>query len=129
MIGTVAEQLCQRGTKESHKQEFRPDSRPGSRSRAHLRNRLEQGPAVRRADRPPIPPPPAEQFPAKPLWGRLGAVKNGEVHEVSFGLRSTGRGTRSLGLVLDEAMPLLYPNVFGFLLFLGIASASISLIL
>ena len=26
---------------------------------------------------------------------------------------STGRGTRSLGLVLDEAMPLLYPNVFG----------------
>ena len=59
------------------------------------------------------PPPLAEQLAANPLWGELRAVRNGEVHEVSFGLWSTGRGTRSLGLVLDEAMPLLYPNVFG----------------
>ena len=58
------------------------------------------------------PPPLAEQLAANPLWGELAAVKNGEVHEVSFGLWSTGRGTRSLGLVLDEAMPLLYPDVF-----------------
>ena len=50
---------------------------------------------------------------ANPLWGELKAVKNGEVHPVSFSLWSTGRGTRSLGLVLDEAMPLLYPDVFG----------------
>ena len=59
------------------------------------------------------PPPLAEQLADNPLWGELRAVQNGEVHEVSFGLWSTGRGTRSLGLVLDEAMPLLYPNVFG----------------
>ena len=59
------------------------------------------------------PPPLAEQLAANPLWGELQAVKNGEVHDVSFSLWSTGRGTRSLGLVLDEAMPLLYPDVFG----------------
>lgn len=59
------------------------------------------------------PPPLAEQLSENPLWGELQAVKNGEVHDVSFGLWSTGRGTRSLGLVLDEAMPLLYPDVFG----------------
>ena len=58
------------------------------------------------------PPPLAEQLAANPLWGELRAVQNGEVHEVSFSLWSTGRGTRSLGLVLDEAMPLLYPDVF-----------------
>ena len=59
------------------------------------------------------PPPLAEQLADNPLWSELQAVKNGEVHEVSFSLWSTGRGTRSLGLVLDEAMPLLYPGVFG----------------
>ncbi len=59
------------------------------------------------------PPPLQEQLAENPLWGELRAVKNGEIHEVSFGLWSTGRGTRSLGLVLDEAMPLLYPDVFG----------------
>ena len=59
------------------------------------------------------PPPLAEQLAENPLWSELKAVQNGEVHEVSFGLWSTGRGTRSLGLVLDEAMPLIYPNVFG----------------
>ena len=59
------------------------------------------------------PPPLAEQLAANPLWSELRAVRNGEVHEVSFGLWSTGRGTRSLGLVLDEAMPLIYPDVFG----------------
>ncbi len=59
------------------------------------------------------PPPLQEQLAANPLWGELQAVQNGEIHEVSFSLWSTGRGTRSLGLVLDEAMPLLYPDVFG----------------
>ena len=59
------------------------------------------------------PPPLSEQLAENPLWGELQAVRNGEVHEVSFSLWSTGRGTRSLGLVLDEAMPLLYPDVFG----------------
>ena len=59
------------------------------------------------------PPPLAEQLAENPLWGELRAVQNDEVHDVSFSLWSTGRGTRSLGLVLDEAMPLLYPDVFG----------------
>ena len=59
------------------------------------------------------PPPLTEQLAGNPLWSELRAVRNGEVHEVSFGLWSTGRGTRSLGLVLEEAMPLLYPNLFG----------------
>ena len=59
------------------------------------------------------PPPLGEQLAANPLWSELRAVQNGEVHEVSFSLWSTGRGTRSLGLVLDEAMPLLYPDLFG----------------
>jgi len=31
---------------------------------------------------------------------------------VSFAVWSTGRGLRSLTLVLDEAMPLIYPDVF-----------------
>ena len=59
------------------------------------------------------PPPLGEQLAENPLWGELQAVQTGEVHDVSFGLWSAGRGTRSLGLVLDEAMPLLYPDVFG----------------
>ena len=59
------------------------------------------------------PPPLSEQLEENPLWSELKAVQNGEVHEVSFSLWSTGRGTRSLGFVLDEAMLLLYPDVFG----------------
>ena len=59
------------------------------------------------------PPPLSEQMAENPLWSELKAVQNGEVHEVSFSLWSTGRGTRSLGFVLDEAMPILYPDVFG----------------
>ena len=59
------------------------------------------------------PPPLSEQLKENPLWSELKAVQNGEVHEVSFSLWSTGRGTRSLGFVLDEAMLLLYADVFG----------------
>lgn len=54
----------------------------------------------------------SDQLAANPLWSELQAVSNGDVHEVSFSLWSTGRGTRSLGLILDEAMPLLYPETF-----------------
>jgi len=61
----------------------------------------------------PTPPKPlSEQLAANPLWGELTAVKNNQVHEVSFTIWGTGRGLRSLGLVLDEAMPKLYPDVF-----------------
>jgi iron complex transport system substrate-binding protein len=61
----------------------------------------------------PTPPRPlSEQLAANPLWGELKAVKAKQVHEVSFFIWSTGRGTRALGLVLDEALPKLYPDVF-----------------
>jgi iron complex transport system substrate-binding protein len=38
-----------------------------------------------------------------PLWGKIPAVRNGEVHEVDPEVWAKGRGTRSLGIVLDEA--------------------------
>ncbi|MEE1756610.1 ABC transporter substrate-binding protein [Streptomyces sp. SP18CS02] len=38
-----------------------------------------------------------------PLWSRIPAVRNGDVHEVDAEVWAKGRGTRSLGLVLDEA--------------------------
>ncbi len=48
---------------------------------------------------------------ASPFWGELKAVKAGRVHEVEVWPWG-GYGTRSLGIVLDEALPLLYPQVF-----------------
>jgi iron complex transport system substrate-binding protein len=61
----------------------------------------------------PVPPEPLSvQLAANPLWSEIAAVQNNEVHEVSFAVWSTGRGLRSLTLVLDEAMPLIYPDVF-----------------
>ncbi|NEY34590.1 ABC transporter substrate-binding protein [Streptomyces sp. PRKS01-65] len=38
-----------------------------------------------------------------PLWGKIPAVRNGDVHEVDPEVWAKGRGTRSLGIVLDEA--------------------------
>ncbi|MEV5884523.1 ABC transporter substrate-binding protein [Streptomyces sp. NPDC052020] len=38
-----------------------------------------------------------------PLWGKIPAVRDGEVHEVDPEVWAKGRGTRSLGIVLDEA--------------------------
>ncbi|MFF0886798.1 ABC transporter substrate-binding protein [Streptomyces sp. NPDC001046] len=40
---------------------------------------------------------------ANPLWGKIPAVRNGDVHEVNPEVWAKGRGTRSLGIVLDEA--------------------------
>lgn len=48
---------------------------------------------------------------ASPFWRELAAVKAGRVHEVEVWPWG-GYGTRSLGIVLDEALPLLYPQVF-----------------
>ncbi len=48
---------------------------------------------------------------ASPFWRELKAVKAGRVHEVEVWPWG-GYGTRSLGIVLDEALPLLYPQVF-----------------
>ena len=61
----------------------------------------------------PTPPVPlSEQLAANPLWKEIKAVQRGQVHEVSFAVWGTGRGLRSLTLVLDEAMTKTYPQVF-----------------
>lgn len=44
-----------------------------------------------------------------PLWLQVAAVQTGAVHEVSPDLWGNGRGTRSLGAVLDEARALTGP--------------------
>ncbi|AJP05047.1 iron ABC transporter substrate-binding protein [Streptomyces cyaneogriseus subsp. noncyanogenus] len=38
-----------------------------------------------------------------PLWSKIPAVRDGDVHEVDPEVWAKGRGTRSLGIVLDEA--------------------------
>ncbi|PJE93774.1 iron ABC transporter substrate-binding protein [Streptomyces carminius] len=45
----------------------------------------------------------SEKLAGNPLWSRIPAVANGEVHEVNSEVWAKGRGTRSLGIVLDEA--------------------------
>ncbi|WP_345595456.1 ABC transporter substrate-binding protein [Streptomyces marokkonensis] len=45
----------------------------------------------------------SEKLAGNPLWGKIPAVKNGDVHEVDSEAWAKGRGTRSLGIVLDEA--------------------------
>ncbi|GAB2757122.1 iron-siderophore ABC transporter substrate-binding protein [Streptomyces bullii] len=45
----------------------------------------------------------SEKLAKNPLWGKIPAVKNGDVHEVNAEVWAKGRGTRSLGIVLDEA--------------------------
>ncbi|MGR8011935.1 ABC transporter substrate-binding protein [Streptomyces hypolithicus] len=45
----------------------------------------------------------SEKLAKNPLWAQIPAVKNGKVFEVDSEVWAKGRGTRSLGLVLDEA--------------------------
>ncbi|MFD3823833.1 ABC transporter substrate-binding protein [Streptomyces sp. NPDC058625] len=45
----------------------------------------------------------SQKLAKNPLWGKIPAVRNGEVHEVNSEVWAKGRGTRSLGIVLDEA--------------------------
>ncbi|MFJ8194256.1 ABC transporter substrate-binding protein [Streptomyces sp. NPDC096094] len=45
----------------------------------------------------------SEKLAGNPLWSKIPAVKNGDVHEVDSEVWAKGRGTRSLGIVLDEA--------------------------
>ncbi|GAB3657156.1 ABC transporter substrate-binding protein [Streptomyces sparsus] len=45
----------------------------------------------------------SEKLADNPLWARIPAVRNNEVHEVNSEVWAKGRGTRSLGIVLDEA--------------------------
>jgi iron complex transport system substrate-binding protein len=45
----------------------------------------------------------SEKLAENPLWGKIPAVRNGDVHEVDSEVWAKGRGTRSLGIVIDEA--------------------------
>jgi iron complex transport system substrate-binding protein len=45
----------------------------------------------------------SEKLAENPLWGKIPAVRDGDVHEVDSEVWAKGRGTRSLGIVLDEA--------------------------
>lgn len=45
----------------------------------------------------------SEKLADNPLWSKIPAVRNGDVHEVHSEVWAKGRGTRSLGIVLDEA--------------------------
>ncbi|MFD9425378.1 MULTISPECIES: ABC transporter substrate-binding protein [unclassified Streptomyces] len=45
----------------------------------------------------------SDKLAKNPLWSRIPAVRNGKVIEVDSEVWAKGRGTRSLGLVLDEA--------------------------
>lgn len=54
----------------------------------------------------------SEQLAASPIWSKLKAVQNKQVHEVRSPIWGDGRGTRSLGIVLDESLKILYPGLF-----------------
>jgi len=56
--------------------------------------------------------PVSEQLAENALWKQLNAVKNGQVHEVSFAVWATSRGIRGSAVVLEEALPKIYPDVF-----------------
>ncbi|WP_010275249.1 ABC transporter substrate-binding protein [Paenibacillus senegalensis] len=60
----------------------------------------------------PDSPPLSEQFAANPLWGKLKAVQDSQITEVRTAIWANGRGTRSLSIVMDEAMSTLYPDTF-----------------
>ncbi|MFE5733573.1 ABC transporter substrate-binding protein [Streptomyces sp. NPDC056528] len=45
----------------------------------------------------------SEKLAKNPLWSKIPAVGSGDVHEVDPEAWAKGRGTRSLGIVLDEA--------------------------
>ncbi|MCG5117432.1 ABC transporter substrate-binding protein, partial [Streptomyces sp. T7(2022)] len=45
----------------------------------------------------------SEKLADNPLWARIPAVEQGKVVEVDPEVWAKGRGTRSLGIVLDEA--------------------------
>ncbi len=45
----------------------------------------------------------SEKLAKNPLWGKIPAVENDDVHEVNAEVWAKGRGTRSLGIILDEA--------------------------
>ncbi|KUP25121.1 ABC transporter substrate-binding protein [Paenibacillus sp. DMB5] len=54
----------------------------------------------------------SEQMQELPLWSKLKAVQEQNVIEVRSPIWGDGRGTRSLGILLDEALEALYPEQF-----------------
>ncbi|WP_199613726.1 ABC transporter substrate-binding protein [Paenibacillus alkalitolerans] len=54
----------------------------------------------------------SEQLADLPLWSELRAVKENKVIEVRSPIWGDGRGTRSLGILLDESMKFLYPELY-----------------
>ena len=61
----------------------------------------------------PTPPQPvSEQLAENAIWKELKAVQNGEVYEVDFFIWGTSRGIRGTNVVLDEAMPKIYAELF-----------------
>ncbi len=61
----------------------------------------------------PTPPQPvSEQLADNAIWSELSAVQNQQVFEVSFPIWGTSRGIHGATVALDEAMPLIYPDVF-----------------
>ncbi|WP_373233083.1 ABC transporter substrate-binding protein [Cohnella sp.] len=54
----------------------------------------------------------SEQLSESPLWSKLKAVENSQVHEVRSPIWGDGRGTRSLSIMMDEALAILYPDQY-----------------
>lgn len=52
----------------------------------------------------------SDQLADNPLWGELTAVQDGRVIEVDTAWWASGRSTRTMTLVLDAVMPVLYPD-------------------
>lgn len=72
---------------------------------------LEVNPDVMFVIRNPMGDRSVRDFEGHPVWSQLKAVANNRVYEVDSTTWSLG-GTRSAGLVLDEAMTKMYPDVF-----------------
>ncbi|WP_126427573.1 ABC transporter substrate-binding protein [Brevibacillus marinus] len=54
----------------------------------------------------------SEKLKGNPVWSKLDAVKNGRVYEVDRNIWSRGRGPIAAKLIVEQAPPLLYPEVF-----------------
>lgn len=53
-----------------------------------------------------------DQFADNPVWNQISAVQQDQVELVDTGVWINYRGTRALRLMLDQAMPMVYPEVF-----------------
>ncbi|HJV17387.1 MAG TPA: ABC transporter substrate-binding protein [Bacillales bacterium] len=54
----------------------------------------------------------SKQLSKNPVWSQLSAVKNNRVYEIDGKIWHSGRGTKGSSVILDHAMPLLYPEIF-----------------